>query len=367
MIFLSRLIQSNKKVNHINYYFRFVNMKVIFTLLFSIVALFLTAQTLPDFIPDDIGGQSANNQCFCKPGLDNTSRSRGLTLAYTLNTPSRFTEEKTPLSESLTSINSLHSLLIDLKVPIINKEGFKVLLAYKYVKDNYDLNAIGADYSAVFSSLDNAILKGNDYGIIISKSLDENKYLAFYGKYGAKGNYNKWTSFDSKYAIYKARLLFGKKPNNDYEWGVGLNFTSSFRNTTIIPFMIINKNFSHKWGFESVLPAYALMRYNLNEKNIFLGGIQVAGQTFRTSFPNEVTTDPIFDYSINRSEFRVTTLWERQIIPWIWTAAQVGYQFHFTTKFEGMNDSSPTFDVDPTNSVFFNLSLFLSPPRHLMK
>ena len=338
-----------------------------FTLLLSIITLCLSAQTLPDFVPDDINGHSTHVQCFCKPGLDNTSRSRGMTFSYTANTPSRFTEEKTPLSESLTKINRLQSLLFDLKIPIVNKEGFKVLLAYKYVQDKYNLEEIGTDFSNVFSGLGNTVLKGNDYGIIISKSIDENKYLAFYGKYGAKGNYEKWKSFDSRYAIYKARLLFGKKPNDDYEWGIGINFTSSFRRTTAIPFIILNKNFNDKWGFESVLPAYALMRYNLNSKNIFLGGVQVAGQTFRVDLPNDAVTNTFFDYSVNRSEFRVTTIWEKQIIPWIWTSAQLGYQFHFTTKFEGKNDISPSFDVDPSNSVFFNLSLFLSPPDDLIK
>ena len=342
-------------------------MKIFFILLFSTGALFLNAQTLPDFVPDDIDGASTNIQCFCKPGLDNASRSRGLTLSYAWNTPSRFDQENTPLSEPLTSIKSLRSMLIDLKVPIINREGFKVLLTYKYVQDDYNLDVIGADFSTVFSGLNNTLLKGNDYGIIVSKSIDENKYLAFYGKYGAKGNYDKWTNFDSRYAIYKARLLFGKKPNDSYEWGIGLNFTSSFRNTTIIPFMILNKNFNNKWGFESVLPAYLLMRYNLDKKNIFLGGIQVAGQTFRVDLPNDMIPDIPFDYSINRSEFRLTALWERQIIPWIWTSAQVGYQFHFTTKFEGKNDLSPTFDIDPSNSLFFNLSFFLSPPDHFIK
>lgn len=342
-------------------------MKTILTFVFSISVLFLTAQTLPDFVPDDIDGYSAGGvKCFCKPGLDNTSRSRGLTLSYTSNTPSRFTEEKTPLSESLTSMNTLRSLLVDVKIPIINQEGFKVLLAYKYVQDEYDLNTIGADFTSVFSGLDNTVLKGNDYGIIISKSIDENRYLAFYGKYSAKGNYDKWTNFDARYSIYKARLMFGKKPSADYEWGVGLNFSSGFRNTTIIPFVILNKNFNEKWGFESVLPAYALMRYNLDEKNIFLGGIQVSGQTFRVDLPNDMIPDTPFDFSVNRSEIRLTTLWERQIVPWIWTSAQVGYQFHFTTQFEGKNDFSPNFDVDPTNSLFFNLSLFLSPPDHLM-
>ncbi len=344
-------------------------MKIFFKLLLLLLgnSIFLNAQTLPNFVPDDIGENSVNVQCFCKPGLENTSRSRGLTLSYTTNTPSRFTEENTPLSESLTSINSLRTMLIDLKIPIVNKEGFKVLLAYKYVKDNYHLNTIGADYTTVFSELGNTVLKGNDYGLIISKSIDENKYLAFYGKYAAKGNYEKWTSFDPKYAIYKARLMFGKKPTDDFEWGVGLNFTSSFRNTTLIPFVILNKNYSEKWGFEGLLPAYALMRYNLNEKNIFLGGVQVAGQTFRVELPNDSVMNTPFDYSLNRSEFRVTALWERQIVPWIWTSAQVGYQFNFTTEFEGKNDISPTFDADPSNSVFFNISLFLSPPDSMIK
>lgn len=328
---------------------------------------FTFAQILPDFIPDDVGTAKPSIKCFCKPGLDNTSRSRGLTVSYGINTSGDYTEEGTPLESPFTTYDGLNKLLLDLKVPIVNKDDLKVLLTYQYVREVYDFGTIGNDFTAVFKGLNGEILKGNDYGLIISKSVDENKYLGFYGKYSTKGNYQKWTNFNAKYAIYKARLFFGKKPNINTEWGVGLSFTKGFRNTNLLPFVIYNKNFSNKWGFESVLPAYAYMRYNWNKNNIFLGGFQFSGQSYRVDLENEVFPNAPFDYSLNHTELRITTIWEKKIIPWIWAEAQIGYQFNFSTEFAGKNEVSPTFDADPSNSIFLKMGIFLSPPDDFMK
>ncbi len=339
--------------------------KIILLFLFTQTVLF--AQITPDFVPDDISGVTGAVCDFCKPGLDNKSRSKGVALSYGWIPKTTFTEEGTELQNPFTTVDKQRLLIVDAKIPLVNKPGLKILLAYKYTAEKYSLGRVGADYSDFFSALDEEVLRGNDMGFLISKSFDETKYLVGYFKYANKGNYDTWMNFDSDNAIYKARMMFGKKPNPSYEWGIGFNFTSSFRRTIIIPAVVLNKNWNEYWGFESVLPAYAFMRYNANDENIFLGGIQAAGQTFRVKLPTDAAAEEMFDYSLNHTEIRTLVKWQRKVIPWLWTELQLGYQFNFSTEFEGFNDNSPTFDADPTSTPYFNVAVFLSPPRSMVK
>lgn len=319
-------------------------------------------QILQDIIPDDLNSQGEGIKCFCQPGLENTSRSRGLTLRYGWINNSEFQDNKLLAGDSPTEIDKLRLLSLDVKIPLFIRDDLKVLAVYEYSTEKYELGSISETNREIFSFLDNELLRGNDYGLIVSKSFNEDSYAVAYLKYTAKGNYDTWTSFDPDYAIYKARLFYGKKPNDTFEWGLGLNFTSSFRRTIAIPFVVINKNWNNKWGFESVLPAFANVRYNLNPRTIFLSGFQVAGSTFRMKIPNENTTLPQYDFSVNHSELRWTLRVERRIVPWVWVGAQTGYQYNLNTQFEAKNTISPEFDVQPRNSPYFSVSLFISPP-----
>ena len=342
-------------------------MKAKIILLFLFIQSGLFAQLTPEFVPDDLPGETGGICDFCKPGLENKSRSKGVVVSYGWNPNATFTEEGTKLQSPYTSFDKLRHWIIDAKIPVMNKPGFKILIAYKYTAEKYEFDKIGADYSDFFTALDNEILRGTDLGFLISKSFDETKYLVGYFKYANKGNYDTWMNFDSDGAIYKARMMFGKKPNPSYEWGIGINFTSSFRRTIAIPALLLNKNWNDRWGFESILPAFAFIRYNFNDENLFMGGFQIAGQTFRVKLPTDAGGEEMFDYSLNHSEVRALVKWQRKIIPWVWTELQLGYQLNFSTEFEGFNDFSPTFDADPTSAPYFNIALFLSPPKKFIK
>ncbi len=331
-----------------------------------LIGLFPTegmAQLKPDFFPEDIEAWDEQGRCnFCQPGVRNKSRSRGVALVYGIQSQATFEPEDEELGDEPSTFRQLDFLMIDLKVPILNKDRFKFLLSFKYLRENYSFGELSGPQSQVFQLLGDFPLKSHSIGFIASHSLNEDSYLAFQGKYANNGNYTTAFSFRNRSAIYQIRGVLGFKPTDDFEWGVGINASQSFRRFSLIPFLIFNRNFNRRWGIESVLPAYAFLRHNLNDRNILLFGPQYVSRSYQLTNPLD-ENDP-FDYALNHSEILASLRWQHQWIPWIWSSVRLGYRFNFSTDFESRTPPIETFQADPTNSPSFHISLFLSPPRN---
>lgn len=336
-------------------------MRYLGLLLFLFCGYCASAQLKPAYFPEDIPESLNTDNCvYCKPGIRNKSRSRGVEIAYGFNPRGTFKQQSSQLNLPLPSYNRLDYFLVDLKVPLVNKDHFKMLFSYKFSQEFYDISETGTDFSKAFQSLASNPLKSNSLGLIISKPIDENSYFAFQVKYTSNGNYRSWMQFKEASSIYKLRAIYGLKNNDDFEWGIGLSLAQSFRRFSMLPFIMFNKNFRDKWGLEAILPAVIFVRYNLNSRNIFLFGPQYASRSYRiTEFEN--TVDP-FDYSFNHSRIVTSLRWERQLVPWIWAHLQTGYQINFASEFASQN-AIRSFDADPTDAAYFQISIFVSPPK----
>ncbi len=330
-------------------------MKFIFTFvcLFAIQVLF--AQKKPNFFPEDINHEEVRLRFFSTPGILNKSRSKGMEIAYTWLGNGTFEDEDGNVSAPYSEYKNWNQLDFGLKMPIIHKDQFKLLLSYKYNVESFDISSLGADFPETFQELNDKRLKKNSLGIILTKPLNETNYLAFRLGYSTNGNYAGLMNFDSKYAIYKALALFGVKPHDNFEWGIGLSYSQSFRKSSVVPFLLYNRSFNNRWGIESVFPSYIYGRYNLGKKSIFLFGVDYNSQSYRMK-------STLSDYAMNHSEVLGMLRLEKQIVPWVWANAKLGYQLNFSTDFESKNDISTPFKVEPTNGIFFQIGIFLSPP-----
>ena len=341
-------------------------MRLFFIISLLIVSDLTFAQLKPDIFPEDIGtpgGQIV--RCFCKPGVRNKSRSKGLEIAYATRGSGTFGDEEDNVDPPYTEFGNWASFEFDLKGPVLNKEGFKFLVGYKYAGEIFDINNVGADFPETFQQLDNVTLKSGNISAIITKPLNERQYMAFRFRYTANGSFDGIMNFDQRYAIYKAMGVFGMKKHSDFEWGVGLSFSKSFRRTNILPFIVYNRSFINNWGIEAAFPGYVYGRYNLSDKTIFLAGTEYASSSYRMDVP--VANDAPLDYALNHSELLFLFRWEQQIVPWVWTNVRTGFQMNFSTDFETKAANTQTFLVDPTNSLFFEIGIFISPPDGAFK
>lgn len=319
------------------------------------------SQIKPSLFPEDLLKNEIEARCYCSPGVYNKSKSRGIALSYGWMDGGTFNEQDFPFTNQLSKYDRLESLEFKLKAPVLLKENFKLLVGYQHFSENFSFNNIGLDFNPVFNELNNERLKSNSLSLIISKPINETKYLAFRFKYTASGDYNNLFSFNEKYAIYKFLGLYALKPNENLEWGVGLAVSKSFRRNNVLPFILFNKNFNKKWGIESVLPAMISVRYNLNPSNIVLAGIEYNSESYRIDI-NETSNPTLLDYAYNHSEVILSGRIEHRFFPWVWGSLKIGYQFNFSSEFEAKNISTDEFNTNPTGAPFFNFSIFISPP-----
>lgn len=303
----------------------------------------------------DIGAR-----CYCKPGIRNKSRSRGVNLSYRLLGEGTYGENDNPFSAPpFSTFHSLQQLQFKIKTPIINKDNLKLLAGYKYEMEHFNFKQIGIDFSDVFEGLANDKLKSNSLSLLLSRPFTETKYFALRFRYSSNGDYKQFMSFKNKYSIYKLLGFYAIKPNEDLEWGFGLNISKSFRRTNFLPFFVYNKNFNQRWGIESVFPGFVFGRYNINPRNIFLFGAEYNSQSYRIDFDNS-NEDPLaFDY--NHSELVTSIKLEHRFFPWFWGSIKTGYQIHFSNEFESKNDFSESFRAEPSDAFFFRIGLFVSP------
>ena len=333
--------------------------------LFIFLLLFgknLFSQVKPNIFPEDLIENDFEARCYCSPGLYNKSKSRGIVLAYGWMKGGTFNEQDYPFTNQLSKYDRLQSLEFKIKAPVIIKDHFKLLIGYQHFSENFSFKNVGQDYNLVFEELNNERLKSNSLSLIVSKPINETKYLAFQAKYTSSGDYNTLFSFKSKYAIYKFLGLYAIKPNKDLEWGIGLAVSQSFRKKNILPFILFNKNFNNHWGIESVLPGMIFGRYNLNQSNIFLFGAEYNSESYRIDI-NENSNQTLLDYAYNHSEVIISGRWEHRFTPWVWGSIKAGYQFNFSSEFNAKNISTAQFNTNPTGAPFFNISIFIAPPR----
>lgn len=340
---------------------------LILFIFFIFVSLVLYSQTRPTFFPDQI--ESPNTlevSNFCKPGVKNKSRSRGLEISYNYLGGSTFREEtNTPFPNEEANTEALTSTLVKVKIPVFNRPGFKLLLGYNRERENYKFESLGDQHQIFYETLDQYIFKSNTYSLILSKSLNEKHYIGFNARLLYNGNYTGWSSLSNIYQHFSLIGVYGIKLNEDFEWGVGLSYSENLeQRRRLVPFLIYNKNFSDRWGVEAILPISIQLRRNINQSNLLLLGINYANQSY--GMDNIRNNENDF-YVINHAEVRSSVSWERRLVPWIWLNIEAGYQYNFDTEMLNLSNQDADIIYDPTNAPFLRIGVFVSPPRSFMK
>lgn len=331
---------------------------------FVMTPVSIQAQVVPDVLGQDVV-EAANIDCFCKPGIRNSSRSRGLEIAYQFTGRSVFEEEEQPLLPPLSEMEHLNRLILKLKVPVLLKDDLKILIGTSYRPETYNISKIGTDYQSEINHLNEEVFKSTSFSTIVAKSIDSTHYTVFRLKVRFNGDYDGFVNFDKRYTIFTFYGAYGFKPSDDLEWGVGISASTGFRRKFIaLPFFVYNRNFNTQWGIEAMLPALIKIRYNHSPTTIFTGGINYSSRTYSIGVDQDplIENDPLSDYHFRHAELQGGIELEQQIVPWVWLNVKAGYQKNFTTEFEGINGNSNDFLLSPTSSPFFRIGLFVSPP-----
>ncbi|MEM9888185.1 MAG: DUF6268 family outer membrane beta-barrel protein [Bacteroidota bacterium] len=326
---------------------------------------------MPDFFAEEIVGvfEGESLQAF-SAGLKNKSRSRGVDIAYQGINNVLWEETDTPLDRPLPKLNHLGLLVLKLRMPIILKDDFRFLLGASYRPEYYNISNFTEAFDSELARVDDTSMKSTAFQGIAMKSINETTTITFRFKASYNGDYNGFINFDHRYAIYSLTGLYGVNKGKNIEWSVGLTLNSSFRNRFVpLPIFLYNRNFNQRWGIELSLPASAKVRYAPKPTTILLAGSNFSSRNYRINVERPTDNNGVADadYILRHSEIQTGIEIEQQIVPWIWLHARMGYQINFRTTFDARNEFANQFAVQPGNTSFFRLGVFVSPPDKLLE
>ena len=321
----------------------------------------LTAQNTRSLLLEDMSESDFQIKCFCKPGVQNKSRPKGLQFYYNLVGPGNLESDQIIQNPRFTQFRKA---VFKLSLPIIRHQKHRVFMSYSFHAEQYEFKEIANDFDGLFEQLNDRNFKSNTLNLFYTRSLNDKNYLGFSFNNSFNGDYGGLFSLGSRYHIMTAVAAFGIKKDENNEYGFGVAYSNSFRNRSFrfLPFFYWYKNFNEKWGLESTIPSKIYFRYNHNPSTILLFGYNYNGESY--SFDDRNQTSRL---TFNHNELQFLVKLERMIVDWIWLDLAGGYQHNFDTTFENQTEQSDLLSVKPGGSAYMRIGLFLSPPDSFLK
>jgi len=293
---------------------------------------------------------------FCKPGVLNKSPGKGLLLDYRYQPNFTFQSDEVPASkvDNDIRINS------KLKIPLVIKPGFKLLIGFRYQIENFNFEPSDANNSPLFSSIDGKDLKTTGAAIYISKPLNEHLYTSFRFGVSYAGDYSRFSTAQDRYATYRAVGILGIKKREDFEYGFGLMYSKSFRNVIALPFGFLNRTFNSKWGIEFAIPLSFKLRRDFKDGSLLMFGPQFASRSYSIDV-QQSDTETVDIFHFRRAGVETMLTYQQRIKGWFWVEANVGYLANLKAKVKDTSINRET-KLNQSNSVFGSIGIFLSPP-----
>jgi|GEM_PF-1161504 len=341
-------------------YRRLLKTRLTVLLLWAILPFDLTAQERPSILIDDIGEEFDRLKCFCQPGVINKSRSQGVAITYNFVGSGQLSSVANGVTQ-LPDYDKFRNLQIKLAYPLIRKESTKVILNAAYQEEQFEFSEIDRDYRGLISTFNQRDLRRTRFGVAWVQSLNESNYIALRFQASFNGAYDGIVNFSKRYAVYSGLGTFAIKKSELEEFGIGLAYSNNFRTrkTQVLPFLFWNKSFTPHWGIETTIPTSVFIRYNLSPTTIILTGVNYNSESYSVDMADGGVAEIL---SSNHSEILFTTRVQQQIIPWLWIEGQVGLQKSFRAHIENQVTEQRLLSIDPSNSAYFKIGIFISPP-----
>lgn len=320
----------------------------------------LNGQLRPTVLLEDMDEYSLDLKCYCKPGVRNKTRSKGLAISYQFLTGGNIRSTDGKIGAPYPEYSQFRNFKSKISLPIIRKPQLSTVFSLAYQSEQYDLKDLENDFQGILSSTDNLNFKSSGFDLAFSYSTNETNYIG--GKFGLRynGSYNGLIKFSRRFAVYTGAIAYGIKKDEDNEWGFGVAGTKNFRRQGVrgLPFLFWNKTINDEWGFQISFPASYKLRYNLDAKTIFVLGSNYNGESYSFDEFTNQNEAVAFNHAEIITAFKV----ERQIVPWIWIDIYAGYHFNFDSDFELQESQTTILGIDPDSSILLRFGLFISPP-----
>lgn len=308
----------------------------------------------------------AIDQQWVSPGVVGARRSKGIQVSY--NLISSFAIESIPTAPGLgkadARLQKLEEIQFSLRFPISWKGRTTIAAGIDYLYEEYNFqNPASLNYD-FYTNLENKHLNSLDGQLFILYALNEHSFIGSRMGLELNGDYKDNELPFLQQAKASMAVIYGWKPNIFTVYGLGAYYSYTWGQPSLYPVFVWNRTFNQRWGIEAVLPQSFRLRRNLSEKSIFLLGARVSGRSYHIISE----TPPLRDYpflELQSSNIFVFLEYEQEIYDFLWVGLSGGYRYNinFNIVEENVFSSNRIIENKAGHSPYFNVSLFMVPPR----
>ena len=225
--------------------------------------------------------------------------------------------------------NYTGGLRLQANIPVVSRNTIIWQLGATYWDTRYNISPTSTTESSagLMRILGDRGLRTAGLNTTVFKPLDETQFLIFQASADLSGNYFLDDPLGLEYLRYSAAVVWGKRPHDRLQWGLGMSRTYRVGAMNYIPVVMYNYTASNrKWGTEILFPARAHYRRTFNPRSLLLAGFELEGQSHRIA---ELSTTAN-SLEIRRGELRLRLEHQRQLKGFIWLSVQAGYRYDWT-------------------------------------
>lgn len=276
------------------------------------------------------------------------------------------------------TINATHGVRVEANIPVISKNSLIVQMGARFWDINYEYANESSLSHPLHQNLAVSNLRSVGLNSTIFKPLSETSFLLVQLAADMNGDFAIPEFQGLQYNRYSAAALWGKRPNDNKQWAIGVSRTYRAGELNYIPVIMYNwTSVSNTWGTEILFPARAHVRYTVNPRNMLFAGFELEGNSYRIGNQSPIIRDSLSstveELEIRRGELRFRMVYERQLIGFFWLSAQAGYRVNYSYNVDDVPNGTDFyrgfFGDQPlamqntlTNPLYFNVSINLVSP-----
>jgi hypothetical protein len=222
---------------------------------------------------------------YCSPKIFDLSPNRFLSLGYDVvgNGTLRTTNEGSykpsdDVAHTDQSEINYHGIRINANIPVISKTKvvWQVGGGFNQANIATEQLATNNDHSELLDELNQGLTSIN-LNTTLFKPLGEFNFMIVQLMAEQNGNYRFGSSEegpDLANTKYSGTAIWGKRPHDRKQWGLGVSRTYRAGELNYIPVVMFNyTSVNRKWGTEILFPARAAYRRKINARNLCLPGL----------------------------------------------------------------------------------------------
>lgn len=302
---------------------------------------------------------------YATPGVRGMGRSRGVVVGYERVPQFDIDSEArdSRVTDGSGHVDRNNKFDFRAFAPLMNKPQDKLILGVNYNMEEFNFDNESPDAYPLYRYLEDKDLKSLGVQLAFLHSLNERNFYLVRVKGELNGDYTRDDINISDYLKLTVDLAYGWKKTPDYALGIGVQMGYTFGRRRIYPGILYNRTYNDKWGVESIFPANARVRYNLDEKTLLYGGYRLEGASYNL-FASGGPLAEFKELELRRTDIKALLRVEREIYDFLWFSVEGGFRQYFRNRVFGeVGSRDEIIDNDLAGAPYIGVEVYLVPPR----